>query len=143
MSECDFNNDAMQCPACGVRANNKDTHKNCKGPNSATHAPDFGPGAEAILLTSEIGFEACSPCIIRAAEMNRRGAQGCRDTREEIIEWFREAERKAGWLAKWSKAPKAATIIPVRYWSDPIPWLVDESIRRAEAKSSAAQLSGL
>jgi hypothetical protein len=87
----------------------------------------------------EIGFEACGACVLRSAEMNRRGVQGCRGTREEIIGWFREAESKTGWLAKWSKAPKAMTIIPVRHWpplGDPIPWIVDESIRRAEAKQA-------
>ncbi len=77
--------------------------------------------------------------MLRIAEMNLCGVQGCKDTREEIIGWFREAEAKTGWLSKWSKAPKAMTIIPVRHWpplGDPIPWIVDEAIRRAEVKQA-------
>ena len=104
--------------------------------------PDFGPGTEAHDLFAEIGFEDCSRCLLRADEMNRRGVQGCKDTRVEIIGWFREAEKQAGWLAKWSKAPQAMRIIPARHWpplGDPIPWIVDEAIRRAEAKLAAAE----
>ena len=91
-------------------------------------------------MLEAIGFEACAACILKMGEMNRRGVQGCRDTRDQIIDWFREAEKAKSWLSKWSAAPKAMLIIPIRHWpplGDPIPWIVDEAIRRAEAKQAA------
>ena len=60
------------------------------------------PGDNAHCLLAEIGFEACAACLLRLDEMNRRGVQGCKDTRAEIIGWFREAEKQAGWVAKCS-----------------------------------------
>ena len=54
-----------------------------------------GPGDNAHWQLAEIGFEACEACLLRLVEMNRRGVQGCKVTRAEIIGWFREAEKPA------------------------------------------------
>ena len=47
----------------------------------------------------------------------------------------RSRRRQIGFLSEWSKATKAMATVPIRHWpplGDPIPWLVDESNRRAE-----------
>src|SRR4029077_3583863 len=88
----------------------------------AQHAPYGEPktlegvGKELHLLFSQIGFAACPPCMSRMYQMNRMGVQGCKDAREELLAQLRVVEAAMGWLAKWSQAPRAAMIIPMRHW---------------------------
>ena len=99
-------------------------------------ATDFGPGAEAHAILAEMGFaisDVC-PCQARIASMNTWGVAGCRENRETIVGWFREASEKTGWVKKLLAAPRAAMKIPARHWIDVPGWLTDEAIRRAEGK---------
>jgi hypothetical protein len=94
-----------------------------------------GPGTELTGLFTSIGFDSWHGCKCekRARLMDKWRAAGCRRRRAEIVAWLRETATRTSWTAKLLKAPKAATIIPAIHWVDPIPWLVDEAIRRSEA----------
>lgn len=94
-----------------------------------------GPGTELKALLAEAGFEAgnCT-CNSRAAQMDAWGPAACRERRDEIVGWMKEAYRRLGWLARLGGAFKALRNGLVFDVSDPVGGLVDEAIRRAEAK---------
>ena len=81
-------------------------------------APADGPGTELKKLLRRFGIEATPncKCNARAAEMNRRGADWCRENIETIVGWLREeahlrrlpfSETAARWMAR--RAIKAAS----------------------------------
>ena len=52
-----------------------------------------GPGTELKKIFDSLGIKpkASCQCAARIHEMNRRGVQGCVETREEILGWLQEA----------------------------------------------------
>lgn len=68
--------------------------------------------------------------------MDRLGPAGCREQRNKIIGWLRAASKLATWSQTLTAATKGIGIIPANHWSDPLPWIVDEAIRRADEKQS-------
>ncbi len=70
--------------------------------------------------------------------MDRWGARICSERREEITAWIRKEQSKRGWV----EILRAGVLmfqtglykVPGMTSSDPAPALVDEAIRRAEAK---------
>lgn len=105
---------------------------------SAAPAPG-GPGTELKALLSEMGLAelpGCQ-CAARAARMDGWGVDGCRQRRDEIVGWLREGYAAAGWLDRLRAAGKA--LARGINWSDPLGWLVDEAIRRAEAQSASVR----
>jgi hypothetical protein len=68
--------------------------------------------------------------------MDRWGVAGCKQHREQIIEWLREGAPRWKWTDHLAAAAKAViTGYAFRLnAADPFPSLVDEAIRQAEAK---------
>lgn len=98
-------------------------------------APSYGPGTELTAIIHELKLsEGCGSCSGKASQMNEWGVQGCRDNFETIVGWLRESEKKPGWKAKVKAAAIAfATGLAFKVnWSDPLPDLITEAIRRAE-----------
>lgn len=104
--------------------------------------PAEGPGAELKAILRELGFKGLPgcDCDAKAGQMNLWGAAGCRARQGEITDWMRQAAARLGW-AEWFKAAARAV---VRGWAlrldprDPAPALVEEAIRRAEAREAQA-----
>ena len=92
-------------------------------------------GTELLALNSELGLEAKSSCgcAKKAAQMDAWGIVGCRAHRAEIIEWLREGYEHATWLETIRAGWRGMfTINPL----DPFNSLLDEAIRRTEAKDT-------
>ncbi len=96
-----------------------------------------GPGSELAAILSAAGYEAVGcGCVIRAAEMDRWGVDGCRLRRAEIAGWLAEQRALRGWVdllpGLWRMVKSGA----IRWLNplDPLGSLVDEAISRAEAK---------
>lgn len=68
-------------------------------------APDHGPGTEMEKLFGELALtkKAGCKCPALIAEMNRRGVQGCSNTKPEILGWLTEAYDESS-LAEWATA---------------------------------------
>ena len=100
--------------------------------------PTEGPGTELKSLFGELGLvgKGCGSCNDRAWLMNVWGAQGCREHRDEILGWLREQQAKLGWLETLAAGARLATVSLVHQVGPAgvASWLVDELIRRAEAK---------
>lgn len=99
-----------------------------------------GPGSELVELLNELGLHATEKCncATRAGEMDKWGVLGCRERREEIVAWLAAEYDATSWpqvaAAGWRSL--AAGLVPT------IPAIVDEAIRRAEAKARAAVRRG-
>lgn len=100
--------------------------------------PGYGPGYELKTLLAGLNVnsdDACG-CTHRASVMNKWGPSRCRENRERIVGWLREASEKTEWLtslrAGW--AAVASGLVLQMDWADPLGWLVDESIKRAEER---------
>ena len=90
-------------------------------------------GTELHKLLDSLGMKptASCGCAAKEAEMNRRGVQGCRDTRAEIVGWITDAYR----ATSWSDILHAGSTLMGEPWFstlDPFGSIVDEAIRRAE-----------
>lgn len=96
------------------------------------------PGSELHELLQALGVEmpAECPCRDRIQQMDVWGAEGCRAKRAEIVEWLRESQREAGWLATL-QAGLSAIRQPWFRALDPLGSIVNEAIRRAEEKRSS------
>lgn len=80
-------------------------------------------------------------CSGWAAKMDANGPAWCREHRQEIVDRLREKRADAGLLAN-IKAAGMAVMTGTAFeigLTDPCAWLVDEAIRRAEAKTTAEQ----
>lgn len=100
--------------------------------------PQAGVGMEMLELLHSLGAEPHSSCncAARAAEMNVWGIAGCREHREEIVGWLREAYAHTTWIDRM-RAAGNAVLLGLAFkldWNDPIPGILDEAIRRTEAK---------
>lgn len=93
-------------------------------------------------VTAELGItmkQGCS-CASLAAEMNRRGPDGCRAKRDKLVaEMVKNAQRYSWGDVAWAAVNAVKTglawhINPL----DPYGSLLDEAIRRAEAKTAVA-----
>lgn len=97
-----------------------------------------GPGTELKRILSSLGISPSPSCHCgkKMAEMNRRGVEGCRATKDEIAGWLREGQDKWGWASKVKAAALAVTtgIAFKVNWADPFPDLVEEACKRAEGK---------
>lgn len=96
-----------------------------------------GPGLHLHILLEQLGQQpkAGCNCPLRIVEMNAWGIEGCRQNRETIIGWLKEAYEEST-LADRMRARVAAVSSGIAWqidWSDPFDWLVDEAIRRAES----------
>jgi hypothetical protein len=88
-----------------------------------------GPGTELKKLLEQLGFTDSSGCGCdkRAAQMNLWGVAGCQENRDMIIGWLHD---QAGTFER--------LLLKI---VDPVPWLVDEAIKRAESKAATKPLS--
>lgn len=115
-----------------------DRPKRTPAKRPAPAAPDHGPGTELVAMLASVGIEPDScKCKARARAMNAWGVEGCNRKRAEIVAWL-TAEREArGWREKLKAAGWAVlTGLVVRVNPlDQLGSLVDEAIRRAEAKT--------
>jgi hypothetical protein len=104
--------------------------------------PPAGPGTELRALLAGLGQDGrggCS-CAARVRRMDEWGVAGCKANRAEIVGWLREERARVGW---WQKARAAVLGVAggAMAWldpRDPLGSLVDEAIRRAEAKAETA-----
>jgi hypothetical protein len=141
---CRFEN--QTCVCCGSRSpamkGRAKLLRKCKAPcerlTPPVVAPDSGPGTELLLLLSSLGIAekpGCG-CKAKAATMNAWGVDGCRERRDEIVDWFRENQDKFGWREKLAAATAAvASGLAFRInILDQFGSIVDEAIRRAEVK---------
>lgn len=100
------------------------------------------PGAELKDLLTSLGIRPgdCE-CLRRMNLMDKWGVTRCKAHREKIIEWLRKEQKKRSWGETLKAASLAVTsglafkLNPL----DPAPGLLDEAIRRAEAKINNAQ----
>jgi hypothetical protein len=67
--------------------------------------------------------------------MDRWGIDGCKDRRDEIRGWMVAGMKSANWWTTIKAAGYAAAQGLSVDIADPAGWLVDEAIRRAEAKA--------
>ena len=104
-------------------------------PTQAVRAP-HGPGTELKKLLGSLGLTTTDDCKCnsRAAEMDRKGAQWCREHRDEIIGWLKEEAAKRSWRDVAGAVLKAATGEFRPSILDPFGSLVDEAIRRSDAQ---------
>lgn len=101
--------------------------------------PPAGPGTELKHLLKELGIDIVTNCSCnsRAQEMNKWGVQGCRDRREEIVQWLKEEQDRRRWLSIVGPGIRA---VAKGLWINPLDHLgslVDEAIRRAEVAASS------
>ena len=106
-------------------------------------APGYGPGTELHLILESIGINPSSSCDCRGKQnlMDHWGVDGCRARFDEIVGWMKNNHERWGWRDKLAAATKAITTglafkLDVL---DPFPGLIEEAIRRAEAKIPATQ----
>lgn len=99
-----------------------------------------GPGYELQSLLKAHSIKGCGlSCDGWASKMDRWGVEGCREHRDEIVARLRSKRADAGLLANVA-AMGMSVLTGVAFQidlSDPCGWLVDEAIRRAEAKQGA------
>ena len=99
------------------------------------------PGAQLHAILISIGLIESTGCHCdeRAAEMNAWGPDGCREHREEIIGWLKES---AGKLSIAQQAKAFVMLAAETRWNplDPFGSIVDEAIRRAEARHGADRM---
>jgi hypothetical protein len=100
-----------------------------------------GPGYELQALLKAHSVKGCGlSCDGWAAKMNAWGVEGCREHRQEIVDRLRAKRAEAGLLANVA-AMGMSVVTGVAFeidLADPCGWLVDEAIRRAEAKQGEA-----
>lgn len=100
-----------------------------------------GPGTELKRLLGELGLTPVSGCGCddRAALMDSWGVAGCRERRAEILAWLTDAREKAGWRVTLAAGLRALSgAIEGLDLRDPLGWLVDEAIRRADLRVPTA-----
>jgi hypothetical protein len=131
-----------RCGECGRRAAAKTremlpVRKICRVSQPVFEEHEFGPGHELMALLKEFKLPPLTGCgcKAKARKMDHWGVAGCWERFDEIVDWLREAADKQGRMAKI----RAAFSCPVSLAFhinplDPIPSLVREAIRRAEAK---------
>lgn len=113
------------------------TAPDLRSPAALPPVPAEGPGTElkAILESLGISAENCS-CSHRAGQMNVWGVGGCRARRAEIVGWLEVERDRRGWRDTLAAGLRA---IVIGLWLNPLDLLgsiVDEAIRRAEAKAT-------
>jgi hypothetical protein len=65
--DCDFDNDAMTCPACGFKAGARDWRRNC----AAAKKPGIrGLGDVVARVTDALGIPKCGGCAKRQELLN-------------------------------------------------------------------------
>jgi hypothetical protein len=97
-----------------------------------------GPGTELMAILKGMGITSTKSCDCngKAIQMDKWGVAGCKENREKIIAWLVEGAPKWRWTDKLKAAALAVkTGLAFKLnWANPYPDLVDEAIRRAEAK---------
>ena len=89
-----------------------------------------------MLATLGINPAPACDCKGKANQMDAWGVEGCRERRDVIVDWMREGQGRWGWKDKLAAATKAVTsgLALKLDLLDPFPSLIDEAIRRAEAR---------
>lgn len=116
--------------------------------------PDFGPGTELKALLASWGltskdFDGCG-CDDAAREMDRLGSVGVREAKAKFIAMLAENAKRLNWKGKLSIASKLGAqwvtdAVAQRPWFNPLdPYgsLIDEAVRRAEAKDTVLPFDG-
>jgi len=100
-----------------------------------------GVGTHLKLLLKELGVNSdlCGEgCGSFAAQMDGWGIEGCIKNREAILERLRQRYKETSWKTSLNAAWQ--TIVSGKVFEmnvlNPIEWLVDEAIRRAEAEAT-------
>lgn len=127
---------AATCRLCYLHLHDDRYRRLWDGQPQAGAVPVGGPGTELKAVFAQLGVPACQACHETAAQMDAWGVAGCKAHRGEIVAGLRERAEKISWWQK-RKAEVNAVISGLAFrvnWLDPFPSLVDESIRRAEAK---------
>lgn len=161
IQDCDFNNDAMTCPACGFVAGGRDWKKNCAAKRNVVTrvVAEHLPGHQIKRLFSELGIAGCLSCWALALEMDRMGTDWCRSHRDELVDRILANSKKFPWSEKLpaalamlvklpsagGKAGLAAIVAPFSGRSmteaavrSAIGALLDEAIAKAERTRAAA-----
>lgn len=92
-------------------------------------------GTHLTALLKELGSDPTSSCACaaHAAQMDVWGIEGCERNRDEIIRWLKVAYNHSGWIEAMRIGWNGLFVInPL----DPFNSLLDEAIKRAEAKLS-------
>lgn len=123
--------------ACGRK------HANPSSNGKAIHLPPLpgGPGTELTAIFAELGIKpkASCGCKAKARQMDSWGIEGCREHREEILEWMKDAYESSS-LAEWMAAGASA------FWQrkpKTLAGLLDLAIERAEAKAKVIKVAFL
>lgn len=97
-------------------------------------AVSYGPGTELKKLLQELGISMKSSCDCssHATQMNLWGVAGCRQRRETIVAWLREAATEATLRERLTAGMNGILRGIVVNPLDPCPNLVDLAIQRAE-----------
>lgn len=121
--------------------------------------PRNGPGTELKAILSAFGINPSPSCDChqKARAMDELGIEGCKARRDEVVGWLREGWQRWGWRGPLESVARESAETPgilARVGSalrgmrealrlswrlnplDPLGSLVDEAIRRAEAKEA-------
>ncbi len=141
---CDFSEGI--CPECGIKGE-KGWISPCVGYFRGLRAKEAkkGPGTELKAILADLGVEpspSCD-CNAKARKMDDWGVAGCKQNRDQIVEWMREGQTRWGWKEKLTAAANAVKIGLAFKLNplDPFPSLVDEAISRAEEKQAQGTAS--
>lgn len=103
--------------------------------------PPSGPGTELTAIFSELGIKpkASCGCKAKAAAMDAWGVEGCKERREEILAWMKEAYDTATWSEKAAAAWNAMRRgLPLT-----LAGILDLAIERAEEKAKVIKVAFL
>ena len=86
-----------------------------------------------------IKMDANCGCNAKRVQMDLWGVDGCREHRDEIVQWMRDGAQSWKWTDRLKAARKAVTggLVFKLNALDPFPSLIDEAIRQAEVEQRA------
>jgi hypothetical protein len=132
-----------KCGLSRVTTTDQPYFRRCSGqcdPSIIRQPRKRGPGDDMHDIFAVLGHgEMCLSCGEHAAQMNAWGIDGCRANRDVIIGWLKES------AAKLTKQQQVAIYLKAKQLGIPLKLrdrygsLVDEAIRRAEARENAEQ----
>jgi len=108
MKYCVFQQEdgVQRCTVCGAEFSTPGRIRAVCGVERATKRPEGGVGTELKKLLSWVGIKASTncKCNTKAAYMDYKGVQWCRENVSEILGWLEQAAKDRGLLFSRSAA---------------------------------------
>lgn len=142
--------EGLDCPQCFIAATRPTENRLWGGDGrvvpvrgkkvrrAAPPRPASGPGTELKALLASFGVTEATGCGCsdRAVEMDRHGPAWCRANRATIAGWLRESAAKRTWAERLAAGARAVASGFVPHPLDVYGSLVDEAVRRHEARAA-------